>query len=71
MKRIKELEEELERLEMKELQLKQKMGQITEEELERLRELETRYKMQELSVIEKEENHLNESGQEENPFKDN
>ena len=52
LKRMKELEEEFERLEMKELQLKKDLGKISEEELERLRELETRYKMKDISVIE-------------------
>ena len=65
---MKQLEEDIEKLEYDELIQKKKMGHLSEEEEERLKLLESKQKMNELSQISSEEH---DEVNEENPFEDN
>lgn len=49
--RLKELEENIDRLEYESLLLRKKLGLLTDEEEDRMRELEARFKMNDLSRI--------------------
>ena len=64
-KQMTELEDDIDRLTYEILQLKKKMGLLTEEEEQMLKQLETKFKMNEMSIIGKQEDELE---KEENPF---
>jgi hypothetical protein len=49
--RLKELEENIDRLEYESLLLRKKLGLMTDDEEDRMRELEARFKMNDLSRI--------------------
>ena len=53
--RLKELEENIDRLEYESLLLRKKLGLLTDEEEDRMRELEARFKMNDLSRIDNDE----------------